>query len=520
MEQLKENNALEITSAIESMLKQKTVQAIDETRKQVAAETFGMSFDNAPENKIQEDAEIDAAWASKEQLNERSEVDHPLAKELADKALHNHHEFHAGNMDAHHGGWAQHDLHTWAKNYAKKKAKGIYDKELAVKGLTHAVKNSEASYFGKAHGTKHGQHVSGATRTQAARHLLPHVEKMMDQHAPKPKAKKAVAESEDHAQAFRDWKGKKAYWQQSKKMSDHGYYKMKGGGKAPWSDSVKKKYKDTGEFHKAAHAFNEAEKAKPTAAEKAKKVADWKNDVRMPWPKNYVSKGSKSPIHDMGEAAAAAAIPMDGYQIRARQKGAAGQAEFNKKWHSAKSDDEKKALRKHAFHHDLDIPWDDKPASKAKSSIHSFSEHVNNNLTEEVKGIPYPAKSKHLSAYKPKSDSDTEMHLTHPGGHSLTWHKKDNTFTHTSAAGKTKKGKMVDLHPHLSKVHHDFDGKVEQHMKDHLHDGGAGLLHKMGKLSYAHHTHPEGRDHEEDAINHKAMRSAYLKLTKRERGVK
>ena len=215
-------------------------------------------------------------------------------------------------------------------------------------------------------------------------------------------------------------------------------------------------------------------------------------------------------------------ISMSGYQKRAREKGAAGQAAFNLKWHAAKGDEAKrKELKKYAFHNDHDIP-DDEPRnqSHSRSAIHSFGEHINREINEEVKMIPYPDRSKHLSAYKAKSDSPDEMHLTHPDGHSLTWHKKDNTFTHTSKDGKTKKGKMVDLHPHLSKVHHDFDGKVQQHMKDHLHDGGMGLLHKMGKLSYAHHAHPEGRDHEEDAINHKAMRSAYLKLTKRDRGVK
>jgi hypothetical protein len=410
MEQLKENSALQITTTIESMLKQKTVAAIEETRKQVSAETFGMSFETP--DKIQEDAQIDAAYNGKDQLDERdSTPDTHMAKHLADQALHNHNEYHSGNHDARHGGWAQHDLHTWAKNYARKKAKGTYDKELAVKGLTHAVRNSEASAFGRAHGTKHGQHVSGATRTAAARHLLPHVEKMMDQHVPQPKGKKKVT-----------------------------------------------------------------------------------------------------------EAAAAAAIPMDRYQSAARARGASGQADFNKKWHAAKGDEAKrKELRKYAFHHDHDIPSDDHGQSHSKSAIHSFGEHV---ISEEVKMIPYPAKSKHLKDYKPASDSADEMHLNHPGGHSLTWHKKDNTFTHTAANGKEKKGKMVDLHQHLSKVHHDFDGKVQQHMKDHLHDQGSGLLHKMGKLSYAHHAHPEGRDQEEDAINHKAMRSAYLKLTKRDRGVK
>jgi len=190
-----ENGALAVTTAIESLLKQKTKEAIEETRKQVAAETFGMSFQNEDFQTVQEDAEIDATYNDKVQLAEWPKADKtpdvPMATELKDKALYNHHQYHAGNHDAHHGGWAMHDLHTWAKNYAKKKDKGVYDREKAVKGLTHAVKNSEPSTFGKAHHEKSGQKISGATRHHAAQLLLPHVEELMKQHQ-----KKKVSESE------------------------------------------------------------------------------------------------------------------------------------------------------------------------------------------------------------------------------------------------------------------------------------------------------------------------------------
>ena len=190
-----ENGALAVTTAIESLLKQKTKEAIEETRKQVAAETFGMSFQNEDFQKVQEDAEIDAAYNDKVQLAEWPKADKtpdvPLATELKNRALYNHHQYHAGNHDAHHGGWAMHDLHTWAKNYAKKKDKGVYDREKAVKGLTHAIKNSEPSYFGKAHHEKSGQTISGVTRHHAAQLLLPHVEELMKQHQ-----KKTVKESE------------------------------------------------------------------------------------------------------------------------------------------------------------------------------------------------------------------------------------------------------------------------------------------------------------------------------------
>jgi hypothetical protein len=422
LEQMKENGALEVTSTIERMLKEKTRLAIDETRKQVAAETFGMTFETVGDSS-KLDEQIDAAYNNEQSLNEGKEPDHALAKDLADKALYNHNQFHAGNHDEHHGGWAMHDLHTWAKNYAKKSDKGTYDKEKAVKGLTHAVKNSEPGYFGRGHMDRKAPNgkISGATRTQAARHLLPHVEKMMAQHTKKPMT------------------------------------------------------------------TNEAEKpkAKPAGQEKERPMV-----TRKPHPK---------------------------------------QGEFNKQWASA-DDEGKKHLKKIAWHHDFDIPdMQSHQQSHGGSMAHLMSKVYGENtdllkfgemILEEVQGIPYPAKSKHLKDYKPTSDSDHEMHLDHPAGHKLVWHKGDNTFTHTTPEGKVKKGKMGDLHPHLSKVHHDFDGKVKQHMRDHMHDAGSGLLHKMGALAYAHKNHPEGRDHEDDSINQKAMRSAYLKLTKRERGVK
>lgn len=46
IEQLKENSALEVTSTIEGLLRQKTKEAIEEARKQVAAEAFGMQFED------------------------------------------------------------------------------------------------------------------------------------------------------------------------------------------------------------------------------------------------------------------------------------------------------------------------------------------------------------------------------------------------------------------------------------------------------------------------------------------
>ena len=211
---------------------------------------------------------------------------------------------------------------------------------------------------------------------------------------------------------------------------------------------------------------------------KAQKKKDWQNDVRMPWPKGTQSK-SKSPIHDFAETE-----KLTPEQIKAKKKA--------------------------DWKNDVRMPWPNDKQSKSKSPIHDFAEDVKKKLVDMTEAVAYPAKSKHLKDYKPTSDSEHEMHLEHPDGHKLVWHKKDNTFTHTSKDGKTKKGKMVDLHPHLMKTHHNFDEKVKQHMRDHMHDNGMGLLHKMGKIDYAHKTHPEGRDHEEDAVNYKAMHKAAM----------
>ena len=359
LEQMNENGALAVTSTIEDMLKQKTRAAIEEARKQVAAETFGVSFEPIEEgrqvrptyssdaiaatnkawkatdkarnsqseddhraaakahkraaithvpgskakehheqaeihnwlagfskkhgsewtkkqpqgmtedSKLQE--EIEAAYEGKGQLDEAKEPDHAMAKDLADKALYNHNQFHAGNHDEHHGGWAMHDLHTWAKNYAKKHDKGTYDKEKAVKGLTHAVKNSEPSYFGRGHMDRKAPNgkISGATRTQAARHLLPHVEKLMAQHT---KKKINEAEPEHHAKA------KPAGQEKERPMVTRKPH--------PQQAAFNKEYK-------AAHDAKDMGKIK-----QLHKMA-WTHDFDLPW--RQTGSSSKSPIHSFAE---------------------------------------------------------------------------------------------------------------------------------------------------------------------------------------------------------------------------
>jgi hypothetical protein len=472
VEQLKENKALEVTTTLESMLKQKTREAIEETRKQVAADTFGVSFEST-DPKLQE--AIDAAYYGKEQLDEGSEVDHPLAKELADHAVHNHEQYHQGNHDSRHGGWAMHDLHTWAKNYAKKKDKGVYDKELAVKGLTHAIRNSEASTFGQAHGTKHGQRISGATRTQAARHLLPHVEKLMPQHQKKKDVKEAeIAEKRD------------PFGHSKKELSQLG----------AMSQGIK----------------NQVAASKPKSNFQ-RDLEDWRKHDRGAIPKGKLGEAEKSDVPSADEVA-----KHDKWAAGIRAKAAKGQGEFNKKWHAAKDDNERKALKKHAFQHDYDIPWSHS-VHQSKSPIHSFAtEEVKKKVNEEylAEAIPYPAKSKHLSDYK-KTDKPGVFH--HPDGHRIEIDKDKGEIHHYSAgSSKPKTFKHAsDLHAHLMKLHHNFDDKVKQHTIDHIHDNGYGLLHKMGKLDYAHKNHPEGRDHEEDAVNYKAMHKAAMGFQTRDR---
>ena len=437
LEQVKDNSALQVTSTIESILKQKTLEAIEETRKQVAADSFGIDFESTTDKEVNE--AIDAAYEGLTQLDEWPKadqtVDKPMATELKDKALYNHDQYHQGNHDAHHGGWAMHDLHTWAKNYARKADKGVYDKTKAVKGLTHAIRNSEASTFGKAHGEKHGQRISGATRTHAASLLLPHVEKLMDQHRKKkpvtetttvskredpydvahtlglPTKKKPfgkeltaaslwkglggkrkagkkpvtakdlmtkeeeVTEAKeprknsimhsrlvDHGFQYKGAKGKFHHYQNAEGheikhqyptwLGNHSFKHTDPSGKVVWkspqtgdteiahhldqhfpkkkvsedynSDLAKRKADDQASFnrHVATHAASlntqDREKQKRSGvlipgvkigeAEKKsgkkpdpKKVAVWKNDERMPWPKNYTTTATRSPIHDFAE---------------------------------------------------------------------------------------------------------------------------------------------------------------------------------------------------------------------------
>jgi len=491
LEHVKENNAINVTSAVEDLLKQKTLAAIDEARKQVAAETFN-TYPQPPEKDVNE--EIDAAYNSGDVLEEArgGEPDKILAGELKDKALYNHHQFHQGNHDARHGGWARHNLHQWSDNYNKKRKKGVYDKEKAVKGLTYAIKNSEPSYFGKAHHEKSGQTVSGATRMHAARLLLPHVEKLMD--------------------------GKKL-------------------------DEAKNPVQ-TRKPHPQQAAFN-AKWAKANDQERAmlKKHA-WKHDFDIPWEGSQ-SK-NRSAIHDFSEGEAEKEVK--------ERKPHPKQAQFDKQWHAA-DEQGKKMLKKIAWKHDFDLPWDDKK-HPGRSPIHDFSEDevaegqkksfasslwkglggkakdgkkpvtakdlmrmsapaskkVNEEyLTEVSQAIPWPAKSKHLKDYTKKKGE--EGPFKHPEGHSIEISKDKGEITHTDKGGKKKTFKnMGDLNVHLMKVHGNFDQKV----KDHEAKGWHHCSTHMGKLSYAHHKKGTG-DHEDNAVDYKAAHRAAMNIQGKER---
>lgn len=544
-----ENSALAVTSAIESLLKQKTKEAIEEARKQVAADTFGMSFQNEDFQKIQEDSEIDAAY-NDIQLNEWPKADKtpdvPMAVDLKDKALYNHHQFHQGNHDAHHGGWAMHDLHTWAKNYAKKKDKGVYDREKAVKGLTHAVKNSEPSYFGKAHHEKSGQTVSGATRHHAAQLLLPHVEELMKQHQKKPvsEAREPQKNTGVHERLKRhgfEYKGTKNGFR---------HYEH------PKGDEVKHKFPTLNGNHSFTHTGptgkvveksantgdtdiqNHLDKHFPVQSSKPKSdfqrdLEDWRRHDRGRIPKGSLPEAEKE--HHAVSKPAHSDIPSpeevakhDAYAAHIRAKAAKGQPAFDAKWRAAKTDAERHELKKHAFQHDYNIPWQ-RITATSKSPIHSFAtEDVNEEfLTEISQAIPWPSRSKHLANYTKKKGE--EGAYTHPEGHKVEFHhdaagNKTGEWTHTSKEGKVKKGQgMGNLHVHVMKTHGDFDNKVKQHLDNYHNPQRQGdpfmhLSHAMGALSYKHHQKHEG-DPEENAVNYKAMHSALMKATKHDRGV-
>jgi len=86
-------------------------------------------------------------------------------------------------------------------------------------------------------------------------------------------AEENLLEAGDHAQAYKDWIGGRAYWQQTGGYgSKSGYYKLKPvdseghpyngkGTTAPWNKSVKKEHGgDVSTFHKAAHAWLDSQK--------------------------------------------------------------------------------------------------------------------------------------------------------------------------------------------------------------------------------------------------------------------
>ena len=477
-----ENGAFQITSAIETLLRKKTVEAIEETRKQVAADAFGMQFED-PAQKIQE--QIDAAYESTDQLNEKSEIDHPLAKELADKAVHNHEQFHQGNHDARHGGWAMHDLHQWAKNYAKKKDKGVYDKEKAVKGLTHAIKRSEPSYFGKAHHEKSGQTVSGATRTQAARHLLPHVEKLMPQHQKKKvnEAREPQKNTGVHERLKRhgfEYKGTKngfrTYTQGEHEVKhkfptlngNHSFKHTKGPktvmhsantGDTEIQDHLDKHFPIASRSSKwkgVDEAVLHEDKWKVDAEKVLKNHGfDFQHKLDMPAGKGSAKRylhplsGHNVVIHRSGhwstsagphaskgqgseelekhlnthhkklsEASAAMARPSTQHQ-----------AAFNARWSKA-DDTEKKKLKKHAWDHGYDIPdWNDNQ-SHNKSPIHSFA----NEAEKEHHATMKPAAEKTKEQKKADWKNDVRMPWPKP-------ESKGKSPIHTFAEHVRQEGK-------------------------------------------------------------------------------
>ena len=410
-ENLNNNNALEVTSTIESLLRQKVLEAVQETRKQVAAEAFGMSFDPTEAPKLEE--QIETAYEGTGPLTEGKEPDHVMAKELADRALHNHDQFHAGNHDARHGGWAMHDLHTWAKNYAKKADKGVYDKEKAVKGLTHAVKNSEPSYFGKAHHEKSGQTVSGATRTQAARHLLPHVEKLMDQH----RKKKPVTEDEINEVLI---PGEKLSPDQHKKVLSAFLHRHTGEHTPNWVRTSDDHHTPTHKTDKDwvhDHAFHFNKKTGSLAANRKYAephyMADNVKEAEITEKRDPFGFGKKD-LTRLGaidksikkEVAGKSQYQKDLEDWRAHDRGAipkktneaehskqkpAGQekerpmverkphpkqAAFDREYkaaHDAKDTGKIKQLHKMAWTHDFDLPWK-QTGTSGKSPIHSFAE--------------------------------------------------------------------------------------------------------------------------------------------------
>jgi predicted Zn-ribbon and HTH transcriptional regulator len=161
-----------IEARVQSILRAKTISLLEEAKKQVAAGLF-------EETDILQE-QIDAAMLM--EWPKSKDADHALAHELASWTVHQHSKDEAQAKKE--GRKFEGGLHPWAKNYSKKKKKGTYDEDLAVKGLTHAIKHHEDGYFGVRRGydgkkTGNKPTIGAATRTAAAKHLLPHVHALM-----------------------------------------------------------------------------------------------------------------------------------------------------------------------------------------------------------------------------------------------------------------------------------------------------------------------------------------------------
>ena len=281
------------------------------------------------------------------------------------------------------------------------------------------------------------------------------------------------------------------------------------------ADYMKRKMtKDSSKPAKSAHKFGDYKPSKK----------DWNSDERMPWPKDYFSgtvkrRSSVSESFDKIEHG-------DHVTIRVP----AGKGMKGQEWKEAKGKAVMKGpagwvLNMGGKHGTPGIASQDnfvklrKAKTKAPNSL-GMKRLVGEGVEALAEAVPYPATSKHLKDYKKNASTGK---FEHSDGHTIS--KDGSNFVHTTKGGKPKTFKtMNDLATHVMKVHNNFDGQVADYMKAHA---GTGIDHmrlqrKMGAVDYAHkkaggHDNP---NHEEDAIKYKAMHTALMKLSKKDRGVK
>lgn len=483
LEQVKDNNALEITSQLEGMLKQKTLEAIQETRKQVAADTFGMDFST-------DDAKLQEAL-------ETFGIDETVLFEAMSKQ---HYVGLADHIKASGVPFSHEHLKVLSGFMKKDNPKFDADR-------WHKYVSGEAGPNG---GKKKVHEAAAATAVPSDKEVADH-----DKRAAAARAKAAPHQAAFNKQWHAaDEEGRKHL----KKIAFHHDFDI------PWND------KKQSHGHSALHNLAKQMGVKSESVTE-QQVAVFEqnrqlmvaaglteeevNEGLMSFAKNLF-KRKKEPsladhLHsinqDQQKKNNAAALAKKKVADTSRLHGKADALLAKKGLNPNKP-------KVNALHAKADsLLAKRKPAMagmREEADVKKKYPVSEEYLTEVSQAIPWPSQSKDLKNYTRKK-GETGAY-SHPDGHKVEFHG-NNEWTHTSKNGSVKKGKgMGDLHVHVMKTHGDFDNKVKEHEKK----GWQHCSTHMGKLSYAHHKKHQG-DHEDNAVDYKAAHRAAMNIQGKER---